>query len=1112
MPTADEKLAIAERLARGVTSHDPVEHETTWKMLRSKRTYKNWQEPLQRLVLLLLDHYGPEGAKVAQHWLRTLAEQRASPQGDPGYLGLALALRSLRDVSSLAIWQEHGGPQLEREIIDTWVQALLTSAIYHMMTQPAPLAMLAHDIVHFAPFAVKYAVDRLLGILLQVRYQHLQPTIVHALTTFRDAIPLEPLLAALQQEPGTVRIGVVKVLGALGDRAPIEALIATLEGRLYAGPVVDTFLHPEWRVQECVIEVLAPLGDRVPIEPFLYAQLHGGMFVEEAATRALSMRTHTHLAEPLLHALESDSWKTRAAAVRGLRLVGREHAPVEQLIEALKDSNVHVAAAAVGTLVALGDPSLIEPLLAVFDTSDWWVQLAIIQTLDQFGHLAPIELLLSTLERPEIAMRAAAVRALGKLGDRAPLDAIRSALNDWQAEVRKAAVLALGAQEERVPASLFVQALHDPDYAVRIAAARVLDARGTREERRAQLPLLRDQDPRVRQDEADIIKTRGQEAIEDALAFAQEETIRNIRIATIQVLGAVEDSAAVAALVAVVQDPDGEIRAEAAEALGTLGERGQQIPLEPLLILLDDSEEQVRSSAIQALGKLFKLHQPIDALMSEMLRRDEPRIQQVLVLVSRPEVSAEQLLDVLLAGLQDHPTTVAVPLVIDPRQQLLADRQLTDWHIAVRSIPARILAKLARYIREQLSPDIVGEQAEVFVTYEWLLQAVVAKAERTPGKGAAVKLLVTLLHDDLAFELQRRDLNTEPLHPIETIRAVLSDSKQESGERCRALYRLGQWKEQAPLEPMVAALQDPDWKIRESALSALYMCGARVPLEVFFSALADDISPVRVAAMRALAERADEVPIEVFVQASRDTASELEAAQEWGRGLDLEECMRVFAVQALGSLGEQAPLEPLLAALDDRDERVRRAAMQALGRMEARIPLEPLIASLGDVTLEAIYALEQQGSHGRKIPADPLLMALGDSEKQVRQAAAAALWYLHPVEFLRLLPEIQATLLGQQRSTLFASLIQEHRADTFGEIGDASLAGIETLTELLNWPYWKVRLKAVQALHKVHRPVPEAMLRSLLELRHDPQSRAVRKAVDNLLDDLLSLETCLEDG
>ena len=1110
MPTADENLAIAEQLARGVISHDPVEQETTWKILRSKRTYKNWQEPLQRLVPLLLDHFGSEGAKGAQHWLRTLAEQRASPQGDPGYLGLALALRSLRDVSSLAIWQEQGGPQLEREIIDTWLQALLTSAIYQSMAQPAPLATLAYDIVHCAPLAVKYAVDRLLGILLQVRYQHLQPTIVHALTMLRDAIPLEPLLAALQQEPGTVRIGVVKVLGALGDRAPIEALIATLEGRLYAGPLVDNFHHPEWRVQECVVEVLAQLGDRVPIEPFLYAQLHGGMFVEEAATRALSMRTHIHPTEFLLHALASDSWKTRAAAVRGLRLVEREHAPVEQLIEALRDSNVHVAAAAVGTLAALGDPSLIESLLAVFDTSDWWVQLAIIQTLDQFGHPVPLELLLSTLERPEIAMRAAAVRALGKLGDRAPLDVIQSALNDWQAEVRTAAILALGAQEERWPASLFVQALHDPDYAVRMAAARVLDARGTREERRALLPLLRDQDPRVRRDVADIIKTRGQEAIEDALAFAQEEAIRNMRIAAIQVLGAVEDPAVVAALLAVVQDPDGAIRAEAAKALGTLGEGGQPIPLEPLLNLLHDAEEQVRSSAIQALGKLFKLHQPIDALMSEMLRRDEPRIQRVLALVSRPEVSVEQLLDVLLAGLQDHPTTVPVPLVIDPRKQLLADRLLTDWHIAVRSIPARILAKLARYIRDQLSPDIVGEQAEEFVTYEWLLQAVVAKAERTPGKGAAVKLLITLLHDDLAFELYRRNLNTEPLHPIETLRAVLSDSKQESEERCRALYRLGQWKEQAPLEPMVAALKDPGWEIRRSALSALQMCGARVPLAVFLSALDDDMSPVRVAAMRALAERAAEVPIEVFVQASRDTASELEAAQEWE--LDLEECLRVFAVQALGSLREQAPLEPLLAALDDRDERVRRAAMQALGRMEARISLEPLIASLGDVTLEVIDALKQQGSLGRKIPADPLLMALGNSEKQVRQAAAAALWYLHPVEFLRLLPEIQATVLGQQRSTLFASLLQEQRADTCGEIGDTSLTGIETLTELLNWPYWKVRLKAVQALHKVHRPVPEATLRSLLELRHDPQSRAVRKAVDSLLDDLLSLETCLEDG
>lgn len=64
---------------------------------------------------------------------------------------------------------------------------------------------------------------------------------------------------------------------------------------------------------------------------------------------------------------------------------------------------------------------------------------------------------------------------------------------------------------------------------------------------------------------------------------------------------------------------------------------------------------------------------------------------------------------------------------------------------------------------------------------------------------------------------------------------------------------------------------------------------------------------------------------------------------------------------------------------------------------------------------------------------------------------------------------------------------------------------------MLDWPHWEVRVKAAQALRQIRRTIPDAAIRRLLELRHDPHSRAVRMAADDALAAILSLETGIED-
>jgi HEAT repeat protein len=84
-------------------------------------------------------------------------------------------------------------------------------------------------------------------------------------------------------------------------------------------------------------------------------------------------------------------------------------------------------------------------------------------------------------------------------------------------------------------------------------------------------------------------------------------------------------------------------------------------------------------------------------------------------------------------------------------------------------------------------------------------------------------------------------------------------------------------------------------------------------------------------------------------------------------------------------------------------------------------------------------------------------------------------------------------------------------AEVLGDIDQAHPVLIARLSDLLDWPYGGVRMNAAQALGQLRRNIPDATIRRLLDLRHDPQSRVVREAADEALAKILSLETGIED-
>jgi HEAT repeat protein len=60
------------------------------------------------------------------------------------------------------------------------------------------------------------------------------------------------------------------------------------------------------------------------------------------------------------------------------------------------------------------------------------------------------------------------------------------------------------------------------------------------------------------------------------------------------------------------------------------------------------------------------------------------------------------------------------------------------------------------------------------------------------------------------------------------------------------------------------------------------------------------------------------------------------------------------------------------------------------------------------------------------------------------------------------------------------------------------------LTELLDWPYWRVREEACKALGKIRQNIPATAIQRLQTLRGDPESEAVRIAAVGALAKVLS--------
>ncbi len=188
-------------------------------------------------------------------------------------------------------------------------------------------------------------------------------------------MPLEPLLALLQDHDEPVRWAAAEALKKSGKQVSIDALLLLL-------------YEKDASIRQVAIEVLETQPERIPLEPFVELLADENGDVRDAAMQVLKK-----VAPQVVHDLVPQAM----SILRG-ELVGNMFISLNQMFVADTISNL-----------GLTSPGLLEKLTEPLDYPHWQVRLKAIQAL---GHLrrnipdAAIRRLLAFRRDPDLKMRA----------------------------------------------------------------------------------------------------------------------------------------------------------------------------------------------------------------------------------------------------------------------------------------------------------------------------------------------------------------------------------------------------------------------------------------------------------------------------------------------------------------------------------------------------------------------------------------------------------------------------------------------------------------------------------------------------------------------------------
>jgi HEAT repeat protein len=785
-------------------------------------------------------------------------------------------------------------------------------------------------------------------------------------------LDIQAALQALRSGEEAVRRRVVEDLGRSGASEAIAPLLLA---------VADE----SWPVRQAAADRLSAFPE-ASLLPALEAALRDD---ENAGMRNASMEIYVRLGsaatEPLLGLLADPDEEVRNFAAVMLGSL-RDPRAIEPLIGAMRDADVNVRHAAAASLGQIGAKEAVPPLIEALEAEPW-LQYPAIHALGEIADPRAAPALLGLLE--DEFFRGPALEALARLADRAALPRIVPYLYDSEPALRNLAVRAVVEIEQRATAG--GESL-DPDVQAALAREDLVDHLLTtlsdedpQNRRTAVITLGWLKEPRAERLLVPLLGETGlQEYVSHALVsigFRDPEAYRLglehpddlVRQGTVRCLAWIAPPGGIDLVAPLIHDPSPEVRAEAAAAIGRLGDEDAAMLL---FELLADESELIRESAMAALSRMAP-ERVVPLLLQALASPEEDvKIRAALTLglvrhlgaaAALVEVSGDPRENVRRAVLK------ALGEIEAPGVKGLLRAALSDESSLVRQQAVQSLGQLQE-------PESAQDLVPLLDDPDPRMRFVTLRALGQVRNAAAVPRLLPFLADP------RKELRFAAVEALGAIRAVAAVSHlvealrdPDRNLRRAAAESLGAIADAQAVAPLLLALEDEHWSVRCGAATALGRIGTAKSVPALLAHLADEDATVRRAVVAALGEIGDARAAGRLVQALADVG------------------LQSTAVEALRRLGAAA-LPEMERAFPGAVSEVRRQLVDLAGRMEDRAARRLLLAALADdaapVRSDAALAL---GEGGFREALRPLMdLKASDPAPAVRQSAAQALKKLAP--------------------------------------------------------------------------------------------------------------------
>lgn len=528
------------------------------------------------------------------------------------------------------------------------------------------------------------------------------------------------------------------------------------------------------------------------------------------------------------------------------------------LVEKLNDSNPSIQHAAAISLGRYGRAEAIEELIKpkIFRSTYHQIRWAAVAAVGRLGDYRVVDHLLKAVEDPEWIVRTQAITELmAKVKDiiaRKDIRLTRILIHMFSLDNEEIVNLATEGFQEMGPESLhwLHDALHNPSPNIRSKAARTLGLMGSRGSTPYLLDMLQDEDAAVRASACEALGRIGDKISIEPLVLMIQDNVEKVQDQAMAAIARFGKKATVPLLNALTRERDKfALRA----FLKCLGRIGDPKSVSALISYLRSSYFIVRQSAVSALIQfgptVTRLLLPtlsyntsdIDSLKKDACDQEHPELQMRAIKA--------------LGGLEDHRAVACLKELVDtglPDVQEAASQALFQIGCAFwgRCCALKVLAEVAdASVVPQIVPSLKDDSSDV------RFEAV--RALGKVGGAEAVQHLVRITRKDDRDFIRReavRFLRTAGQGQANILATALRGLKDSSrGVRVESARLLGGFQDAKSILPLLKAMADPHWSVRESAEIALLNFG-RDAAELLIGALKSASWTTRLRAARLLGE------------------------------------------------------------------------------------------------------------------------------------------------------------------------------------------------------------------------------------------------------------------